>query len=203
VNNESANHAPAGDEGKNRVNRSPLGILADSAIVLAAVSALLYFWGFVTETFLFLEQGLPQELLPERSVQYYLSLGGMLALFFVLPLTIVVFLVITIVRKLIGAKTNLWTSLNYAVPLAAILFTLFGVPFVPDLIIRTTSKTLRVKSISMSSESKISTKYDGLIFVTKKGSNYVFVDKISEEGASTFILNESEVKELVLAWSNQ
>ena len=55
----------------------------------------------------------------------------------------------------------------------------------------------RVKSITFGSESKITNKYEGLLFVTKKGSNYVFVDYPSETSSTIFIINESDVKEIV------
>jgi len=60
------------------------------------------------------------------------------------------------------------------------------------------NKGFKVKNVVLNENSKINTNYSNLFFLKKRGSNYLFTNKPNEKEKILYILNENEIKELVL-----
>lgn len=181
------------------------GLLKDSAIILGVLSAVFYTWGFLSEAFLMIRLGIPAEFLPERPVQYYLVMGAMVGLFFYLPFLVLPgALLLTFLDRKTNGKVSLRRLAFMKNPNGAIISYIGILIFLTALLSpiswiasRSSLGRFRVKSITLSPESKVTNKYEGMLFVAKKGSSYVFVDNPSESAATTFILAESDVREIV------
>lgn len=181
-------------------------ILKDSAIVITGISVLLYIWGLVGATFTMFVRGYPPFLVPELSVQRYMFLGGMIALYFFLPIVVVIFIIFKIFDYFLSGNLTRYliafhnrgtvsTILVYLIALAISL--LFVMSITNFLSVNSSKNTPQVKSIHLNSSSGITTSYEGLFFLTKKDSTYVFTDKIVPEIGTIYVLNESEIKEIL------
>ena len=182
--------------------------LVNSAILLTYFLATLYVWGLAFEAFSFVELGVPLEFTPNQSVQNYIFTGGLLFLLFYLPIIAVMYFVVRFVelKKKPKSKINLWTKINRMGTIGLTLFlictfalSVFAIVPISRFVIKSsTSNRYRVKAITKSRDSTISNSYENFIFITTKGSNYIFAEPTEKSNAKIYILNKSEIKELLL-----
>lgn len=188
-------------------NHPVLTILKESGAIIAFFTGLLFLWGFLLFAFVHVERRLPGEAFPDKTVPEYLVFGALVATFYFLPVVLIGSLVIFVIDKLIrGRVAKLWSGwsesgpVNPVVAIVVFLFILSVCSLVP--IAQHVAKDMRsarVKSVTPSSSSKlIGTKYEGLIFVAKRGTIYIFVDKLDED-ATVYLLNEAEVGEIIFS----
>lgn len=153
--------------------------------------------------------GIPRAILHEPSVEQLLARGAIEAVLLFLPLAIMGI----VIDRFIGWRiTTLITALHKREPLTIGLYYLsflvismvllvlsWLLPYwvLPDIEgwYRMQSSSV-VKAIRLSEKNNSIGKYEGLFFLTKKGNNLVFTD--GRRRPTIYILNEDEVKELVL-----
>jgi hypothetical protein len=176
-------------------------ILKDSAIVLAIVSGLLYFWGIIGDRVHLNALGIPYTFVPERSVQEYLVNGGLLGLFFVVPVALLFWIIdlgtdrrITRYFADFALGGHFFAVVNYLmVFLAATVLVAVGT-LLSELMRK---DSFKVKNIRLTDNAKRMGNYEGLYLVTKSAKMYLFVDKFGK-GATFYFLDQDEVKELII-----
>lgn len=180
-------------------------IVKDSAVIITLISVHLFVWGTMSIAFLKTAMEVPLEFIRETSVQETMLKGGIIALLFYLPVFLFIYLLLKFFNFLYGGKVfqsikqfyereAVGSVLLYL--LAFLMSIILLVPISNFMVKNSPTSVLRVKSISLNPESKITTSYAGLFFITKKDSIYVFVDKFGSKEATVYILNESEIKEI-------
>jgi hypothetical protein len=186
--------------------QGPSAILKDSAIVIAILSSLLYFWGVIGETVQLRALGIPPGLMPERSVQDYLVRGGLLALYVLLPTAVLVFIIDVARGRSITryfADVQLQGSFYVVIIYFTVLLASVALVAVGALVTSGMNKEslLKVKGIRLTDNTKGLSKYEGLYLLRKNEKIYLFVDKFARE-ATFYMLSENEVKELVVSSSH-
>jgi hypothetical protein len=183
-------------------NKTTFDFLRDSAIVTTGAAVLLFVWGSSFQAFTASAEGFPLVFLPELSTQEHMLNGGLVALFVLFPFA----LIVLIIDRLSGqrllayprasyrrgaADAFLWSAVAFAVSIALLspvarLVTHVNNPY-----------RLKVRSIRLATPGS-SKGFDNLYFVTRRGGNYVFVDRPQTGDPVVHILHADEMRELVL-----
>ena len=182
------------------MTKSPFEFLRDSAVITTGLAVLLFVWGSSFQSFSAQIEGVPLVFLPELTVQEHMLSGGFVALFIFVPTLALILIVNQLAKGRISSyirkKTNdsLDAFICYAVALAlsigilylvALAFSYFRSPY-----------SMRVQTMRLASGP--STQLEGLSFVTRRGGNYVFVNRTGPKPVIT-VLHVDEMKVMTLA----
>jgi hypothetical protein len=165
--------------------------LRDSALLITAASVLFYTWGIYGDMMTFFLKGAPLEFFPESTIEERMLTGGMLGLMIFYPIVVLAYVVDLLtkgaiqklVHKLNNARTLAFVSVYSGMFLLSILFVCLGTTFLTYF--SPASKT-QIISIRLADDAHRLTKYEGKVYVGRKGKNYIFAD---ESGVAVYLLN--------------
>jgi len=190
-------------------NHNPLSnTLKDSAIIVTIISVVLYTWGYTGELASTLYNNLPIDFGSQPTVQEFILSGGFIGLTFFLPVGVAFYLLGKFLNFICKNKIKIYiyAKLSNISPTSSVLLvlSLFLVSILLQFPISRfiaksgDNKGFKVKNVVLNENSKINTNYSNLFFLKKRGSNYLFTNKPNEKEKILYILNENEIKELVL-----
>ena len=180
--------------------------LKESGAIIAFITGLLFIWGYLLFAFVHIKNGFPGVAFADRTVPEYLVFGAIVAITYFFPAVLIGYLLMSAANRLTrGRVATWWSSRNRSGPFnpVVVVVLLFGLSIillnpVAERVAAGARKG-RVKSVTPSSSSKVVTaKYEGLIFVTKKDTVYIFVDKLGGD-ATVYLLNEADVGEIIFS----
>ncbi len=182
-----------------------------SSTAITLVSVLFYFWGYYLQAFWASSKGIPMEFIPERSIQAYMLKGGFVGVFIILPLFAILYGIGIAIDNWSRGKVSRFVFAirrqgAFVEGLCLILLLSLSIvllqPISTLLSKESQPSRLTVQKISLKQASDSATNYVGLCYVSTKGSNYVFADTLAHGKAHIYLLQESEVRQIVFDATN-
>jgi len=182
--------------------QSQFKFLRDSAVITTGLTVLLFVWGSSFQSFTAQMEGVPLVFLPELTVQEHMMSGGLIALLILFPLVLLCLIIDRLMKRRLEsyvrrrAKQNPADALiYYALALALSIGVLYPVAwafarFRPPY-------SLRVKTMRLAGGAS-SDQFKNLYFVTRRGGNYVFVDRTRPQAPVVSILHVDEMRDMTL-----
>jgi len=182
--------------------QSQFKFLRDSAVITTGLTVLLFVWGSSFQSFSAQMEGVPLVFLPELTVQEHMMSGGLIALLILFPLVLLCLIIDRLMKRRLEsyvrrrAKQNPADALiYYALALALSIGVLYPVAwafarFRPPY-------SLRVKTMRLAGGAS-SDQFKNLYFVTRRGGNYVFVDRTRPQAPVVSILHVDEMRDMTL-----
>jgi hypothetical protein len=173
-------------------------VFKDSAIIVTAITVLLFVWGFGLAAFQAIQFGLPPALLRQHSPQEYLVAGGLVALFVYAPVVILLTGITIVIRKLwprTAGNFSHWTW-QQATVMALILVPLSVVLLVPisEYVVRDSS-IQRVVKLKLSPGTTPTETYEGWYVISITDQAIVLTDRPTDNAAILRVIKRDQVQE--------
>ena len=210
IKNETLNHEAKNESqsavAKTEMEKKFVDVLKDAGLIIAGLTALFYVFGSAAYTKIYIEDGIPKDFQPDQPIEQILLVGGLLYFLSLSSSIIIAFPIYLLVLKCRPRKSaemfmrilRRMYDLGFPVIVALAIMPFGSMGLTQDFILKFYPRALpQVKSIRFPPDRKATTTYEGFFYIGKKGTNYIFSDKVGK-GAVIYIVNEDEVKELVI-----
>lgn len=178
-------------------------VFRDSAIIITGATVLLFVWGYAFEAFRWTGASVPGLFQPEVAVQERVLVGGILALFVFIPISLLCWAFDILIRRRMSAwLARTWQRGYVHQAVVSVLLFAASVALVRPIgsIADRFGRRLRVESITLKSHT-VSPVGRGMYCIGKRGATYVFVDGLSGPSRRILLITDDDISALVLTYS--
>lgn len=179
-------------------------VLRESAIVIAGCTALLFVWGYAFEAFRWTGSSVPGLFQPEVAVQERALVGGIVGLFVFVPAALVAWALDMATKShLRNWLGRTWTTGSvHRVVLVALTFALSVAAIRPIANVSDRyGRRLKVESVVLKNGAP-SPVQKGMYCIGRRAGAYVFVDTLSGDPRTIYLVSEDEIRSLSLVYGH-